>query len=349
MPKQKPRPKAQPKGDIEGKGVKVDDGPIATPQGGGQKGGFWNQLAQYMKLSHNLGMSPFGWNMDANDSQEAYENSMDDMEDAGIPGQGTYVGDQSGITGMPVLGNLTPATSPYAAPGAVSQLSPAPEGSIGAEGLPWPSGAPPVASGAPGADLAMANAAPQAAPAPEAAPQAGPAAFVGAPQDQVALAQKYGSQFGVDPGLLLAIAKHETGFGTKGLGRKGLTLGYGAFDSGPSLKWAGNENQYRYGAQKLADWGAKTIQDIRAGKAAPWATDPNWEKGIQSAYQALAPQLNPAAAAKTPMGGIDDILNGIENGTIDPKILDTLGPGLEDLKKTTGQLADEAEADQKEE
>lgn len=105
-----------------------------------------------------------------------------------------------------------------------------------------------------------------------------------APSDAVAYANKYGKQYGVDPRLLLAIAKHETGFGTLGLGRRGLDLGYGAFDSGASYAWQGRENQYMYGAKWLAAHGVRTLDDLRAGKASSWATDPNWEAGVTSAY-----------------------------------------------------------------
>lgn len=130
----------------------------------------------------------------------------------------------------------------------------------------------------------------QAAAAMAAPTNAGP--VNGAPPDAVALAQKYGAEFGVDPTLLLAVAKHETGFGTKGLGREGYDLGYGATDSGNLSQYAGRENQYREGAEWMNKRGIDDISDIAAGKAADWATDPNWEQGIGRAYQDLAGQLS---------------------------------------------------------
>lgn len=108
-----------------------------------------------------------------------------------------------------------------------------------------------------------------------------------APADAISYATKYGRAYGVDPKLLLAIARHETGFGTLGLGRRGLDLGYGAFDSGASYAWQGRENQYMYGAKWLAAHGVHSLQDLLAGKASSWATDPNWESGVAQAYQSI--------------------------------------------------------------
>ena len=87
--------------------------------------------------------------------------------------------------------------------------------------------------------------------------------------------------------MLLAIAGHETGYGTQGAGRKGYTLGYGVTDSGILSKYQGVANQYRYAAMTLAKWGAHTIEDILAGKARSYASDPNWERGVASVYQNL--------------------------------------------------------------
>ena len=308
-----------------------------------QQDRFWRAARRYLNGYQN----PFDWmNQDdgieaAQESQEDYIDSMEDFyrqNPAGTPGGGSYIGDET-ATGQP-------QASPYAQQGMTEQLGAMP----GMEGFfpPTPPQEPPVVSGAPGADLALANSVPPPQPVSGQPVTSGqPVAYNGAPPDQVALAQKYGQQYGVDPGVLLAIAKHETQFGEAGLGRKGLTLGYGAFDSGPTMKWAGPENQYRAGAERLSEWGVKGINDITGGKAASWATDPNWEKGIASAYQALAPQLGtPAAAVNGITGSTDvftDILNGIEAGKIDPKILDTLGPGLTQLADNTAQAADDIE------
>lgn len=114
-----------------------------------------------------------------------------------------------------------------------------------------------------------------------------PTSYSGVPQQQVSLAQKYGAQYGVDPRLLLAIAGHETHWGTLGAGRQGYTLGYGATDSGLISRYRGVTNQYRWAAQTLAKWGVHTLADLLAGKAASYATDPNWEAGVARVYESL--------------------------------------------------------------
>lgn len=123
------------------------------------------------------------------------------------------------------------------------------------------------------------------------------------PPLQIGLARKYGQQYGVDPRLLLAIGGHETQWGTTGAGRPsqgGYALGYGVTDSGILSKYAGLQNQYRYGAKTLSGWGVHGLQDVMAGKASRWATDPAWEKGVQSIYGTLgglpAPSLGAAVA-----------------------------------------------------
>jgi hypothetical protein len=110
----------------------------------------------------------------------------------------------------------------------------------------------------------------------------------------VALARLYGTKYGVDPKLLLAIGGHETQWGTTGAGRPsqgGYALGYGVTDSGILSKYAGLRNQYRYGASTLAGWGVHGIGDILAGKASRWATDPAWERGVQGVYGSLGGKL----------------------------------------------------------
>ena len=121
------------------------------------------------------------------------------------------------------------------------------------------------------------------------------------PPLQVSLAQRYGKQYGVDPRLLLAIGGHETQWGTTGAGRPsqgGYALGYGVTDSGILSKYAGLQNQYRYGASTLAKWGVHGLQDVMAGKASRWATDPAWEQGVRSVYGGLGGPLpaTPGAA-----------------------------------------------------
>ncbi|HEY5989953.1 MAG TPA: peptidoglycan DD-metalloendopeptidase family protein, partial [Streptosporangiaceae bacterium] len=107
------------------------------------------------------------------------------------------------------------------------------------------------------------------------------------PAAQISLAQKYGAQYGVDPRVLLAIAGHETQWGTTGAGRRGYTLGFGVTDSVTLSRYRGVENQYRHAAQLLAKWGVRTIDDIMGGKAASYATDPGWEQGVYSVYSGL--------------------------------------------------------------
>jgi Mannosyl-glycoprotein endo-beta-N-acetylglucosaminidase len=120
---------------------------------------------------------------------------------------------------------------------------------------------------------------------------------------QIQLAQKYGRQYGVDPKLLLAIAGHETEWGTTGAGRPSqgsFALGYGVTDSGILGKYHGLQNQYRYAASTLSDWGAKTLADVLAGKASRYATDPGWEQGVRSVYGSLGGRLPPMPAPTAP-------------------------------------------------
>lgn len=353
MPKSKgrQRPKPPAENDVKFKDELKD--PQKQPLS--QKDRFWKAARQYLQ---NGMQSPWDW-MNANDGMEAAQESQEDyfesMEDfyqqnpAGVPGGGSYIGDETAAGQAPA--------SPYAQQGMVEQMAPPTM-----EGF-FP---PPTEADQYTQDLIQGTVTsypdqvpyrprPE-VPAPQGAPQAAsgqsvamPTGFEGAPPDQAALAIKYGQEFGVDPGVLLAIAKHETNFGTLGLGKKGLTLGYGAYDSGPSMKWQGPEAQYRGAASTLSKWGVKGIDDITAGKAGAYATDPKWESGIASAYKGLAPQLSgaPAAATAGLQGStdvFDEILKGIEAGTIDPKVLDTLGPGLSSLADTTEQTADEVTA-----
>lgn len=125
----------------------------------------------------------------------------------------------------------------------------------------------------------------------------GPIPTGAGPADQVALAVKYGQQYGVDPKLLLAIAKHETNYGALGLGRSGYTLGYGATDSGNLSQYAGVENQYSNGARTLAAHGVHSLADVQAGKARWWATDPAWAQGVSAAYGSQPPANGQAQMA----------------------------------------------------
>jgi hypothetical protein len=110
----------------------------------------------------------------------------------------------------------------------------------------------------------------------------------GIPDEDWALAQQYGSLYGVDPLLLVAIGIHETNWGKTGLGRKGLILGVGAYDSGPVYTWVGVQNQLQKGAELLAKHGVKNVADVRAGKAAWWATDTSWATQVAAEYDKLS-------------------------------------------------------------
>jgi cell wall-associated NlpC family hydrolase len=142
-----------------------------------------------------------------------------------------------------------------------------------------------------------------------------------APRNQIALAQKYGRMYGVDPKLLLAIGGHETQWGAAGAGRPGqggYVLGYGVTDSKTLSKYAGVDNQYRFAASTLAGWGVHNIQDIMSGKAARYATDPGWERGVQGVYSGMGgalPPLPPATppGALPPTGGL---VKGVTQGPL---------------------------------
>ena len=111
------------------------------------------------------------------------------------------------------------------------------------------------------------------------------------------LAEKYGQQYKVDPLILLAIAGHETRFGTTGVGLNGL-LGVGAYDSDPNnstrnSKFSGVEQQLKVGAETFANLrekgGAGPNDSIEKQTAAVnkagWASDPNWHTGVDQMYK----------------------------------------------------------------
>ncbi|MBN9419873.1 hypothetical protein ABS71_19300 [bacterium SCN 62-11] len=111
------------------------------------------------------------------------------------------------------------------------------------------------------------------------------------------LAEKYGKQYDVDPMILLAIAGHETRFGTTGVGLNGL-LGVGAYDSDPNnstrnSKFSGVEQQLKVGAETFANLRKKggasasdpvEVQTAAVNKAG-WATDQNWHNGVDQMYK----------------------------------------------------------------
>ena len=111
------------------------------------------------------------------------------------------------------------------------------------------------------------------------------------------LAEKYGKQYDVDPMILLAIAGHETRFGTTGVGLNGL-LGVGAYDSDPNnstrnSKFSGVEQQLKVGAETFANLRKKggasasdpvEVQTAAVNKAG-WASDQNWHNGVDQMYK----------------------------------------------------------------
>ncbi len=122
--------------------------------------------------------------------------------------------------------------------------------------------------------------------------QGSPAAGTGA------LFVKYAQEYNVDPLILLAIAGHETGFGTLGVGLDGM-LGVGAFDENPdnattNPQWAGVERQLQAGAQTFAYWrdyygvsaDAPLDQQV-AAVGQMWASDPAWADGIMRHYDQI--------------------------------------------------------------
>jgi len=117
------------------------------------------------------------------------------------------------------------------------------------------------------------------------------------------LAEKYGQQYKVDPLILLAIAGHETRFGTTGVGLNGL-LGVGAYDSDPNnstrnSKFSGVEQQLKVGAETFANLREKggagpndsTEKQTAAVNKAGWASDPNWHTGVDQMYKQVKQAL----------------------------------------------------------
>jgi hypothetical protein len=135
----------------------------------------------------------------------------------------------------------------------------------------------------------------------------------GVPADQKAVADQMGKKYNIDPQLLLAIALHETSFGTQGAGRQGYITGCGATDSGNLPQYAGVEASYECAAATLASKGIHTIQDLENyqqshGRNAYDATDPGWTAGVVSSYNALV------AGSVTPANTKGDSVNvaGVE-------------------------------------
>jgi hypothetical protein len=104
-----------------------------------------------------------------------------------------------------------------------------------------------------------------------------------------------GQKHNVDPLLLLAIAGHETGYGTLGIGENGM-LGVGAYDDNPENaltdpQFAGIANQLNVGGRTFAHWRKHfggspddSIEEQVVMVGQKWATDPNWHNGVMRHY-----------------------------------------------------------------
>ena len=100
-------------------------------------------------------------------------------------------------------------------------------------------------------------------------------------------------EYEVCPYLLTAIGWHETNWGKLGLGRQGFHTGYGAFDSGADVRYAGLETQIRGPARMMREWGMKpgavTLERLQRGNRGEfggiYATDPDWPDKVWRHYQ----------------------------------------------------------------
>lgn len=111
-----------------------------------------------------------------------------------------------------------------------------------------------------------------------------------------------GKKHQVDPLLLLAIAGHETVFGTEGVGLDGM-LGVGAYDDNPNNatedpKFAGVANQLEVGAQTFEHWrnfygsdSNDSIEHQTEVVGQKWATDPEWAAGVMRHYAEIKAEI----------------------------------------------------------
>lgn len=169
---------------------------------------------------------------------------------------------------------------------------------------PMGGGAPPAGGGAPpaGGNTQTGNAAETRVPPPElSANDQKLASFIekqleNSPAGGKGLGAHFvaaGRKNEVDPLALVAIAKHETGFGKLGVGIDKM-LGVGAYDSNPNGKtpYDGAINQIYSGAKTFANLRAKggsNAQDslgvqLSAVNRAGWATDGGWHTKVASHY-----------------------------------------------------------------
>lgn len=88
----------------------------------------------------------------------------------------------------------------------------------------------------------------------------------GIPAEDWAVVQSIARSYEVDPLLIVAIGFAETQWFKTGLGLQGLGLGVGAYDSGPTFKYAGVEKQVKRGCQILRRNRVRFVYDIVDGK-----------------------------------------------------------------------------------
>ncbi len=114
-----------------------------------------------------------------------------------------------------------------------------------------------------------------------------------------------GRQYDVDPYTLVAISKHETGFGKLGVGMR-KHMGVGAWDSDPNAvtPYDGALNQIYYGAKtfkNLRQKGGETsasemARQLLAVNRSGWASDPRWHSGVEHHYYTFVPKETQAMA-----------------------------------------------------
>jgi len=117
-------------------------------------------------------------------------------------------------------------------------------------------------------------------------------------------AVRVGNLYGVDPYLLSAIGKHETAYGTAGLGRKGLSMGYGAYDAGEVYTWQDKPGEFKnqltavakkiaaqfsgpVSAESLTKFGILQDGKTLGGMPVGYASDKKWGEKVYKTYQQL--------------------------------------------------------------
>jgi hypothetical protein len=86
------------------------------------------------------------------------------------------------------------------------------------------------------------------------------------PVDDWKIVEEVARGYEIDPLLLVAIGFAETQWFKAGLGLKGLGLGVGAYDSGPTFRYAGVKKQIVRACQILRRNRVRFIYDVANGK-----------------------------------------------------------------------------------